>query len=82
MFAYTRVQQSAGCAANILSMRLSSALRTVALLEAAKGGLVLLTDARLLLLAAGAATYSLLRFTEAYGLWPFMLYCALNDRHE
>ena len=93
-------------------MRLSRALRTVALLEAAKGALVLLvgfgllslvhhdiqrfaerlvihahlnpaaryprifievanhlTDARLLLIAAGAATYSLVRFVEAYGLW-------------
>lgn len=93
-------------------MHTSGALRTVALLEAAKGALVLLagfgllslihhdiqrvaerlvvhahlnpasgyprifldlakqlTDARLLLLAAGAITYSLVRFTEAYGLW-------------
>ena len=93
-------------------MRLSRALRTVALFEAAKGTLVLLvgfgllslvhhdiqrfaerlvihahlnpaaryprifievanhlTDARLLLIAAGAATYSLVRFVEAYGLW-------------
>lgn len=93
-------------------MRLSRALRTVALLEAAKGALVLLvgfgllslvhddiqrfaerlifhahlnpaaryprifidvanqiTDARLLLIAAGAATYALVRFIEAYGLW-------------
>jgi uncharacterized membrane protein (DUF2068 family) len=93
-------------------MRLSSALRTVALLEAAKGALVLLTglgllalvhrdvqlfaerlvlhahlnpaarfprifldvasqltDTRLLLIATGAAAYSLVRFTEAYGLW-------------
>ena len=93
-------------------MRLSSALRTVALLEAAKGALVLLlgfgllslihhdvqrvaerliahahlnpaaryprifidvtnqiTDARLLLIAAGAGVYSLVRFIEAYGLW-------------
>jgi len=93
-------------------MRLSSALRTVALLEAAKGALVLLlgfgllslihhdvqrvaerliahahlnpaaryprifidvtnqiTDARLLLIAAGAGVYSLVRFIEGYGLW-------------
>lgn len=93
-------------------MKLSSALRTVALLEAAKGALVLLvgfgllslihhdvqrfaerllahahlnpasrypgifvdftkqlTDARLSLMAAGAAAYSLVRFVEAYGLW-------------
>ena len=93
-------------------MRLSRALRTVALLEATKGALVLLvgfgllslvhhdiqwfaerlifhahlnpaaryprifidvasqmTDARLLLIAAGAATYALVRFIEAYGLW-------------
>jgi uncharacterized membrane protein (DUF2068 family) len=93
-------------------MHLSSALRTVALIEAAKGALVLLvgfgllslihhdvqrfaerliahahlnpaaryphifidvanqlTDARLLLIAAGAAVYSLVRFIEAYGLW-------------
>jgi len=93
-------------------MRLSSALRTVALIEAAKGALVLLvgfgllslvhhdvqrfaegliahahlnpaaryprifmdaasqlTDTRLLLLAAGAAGYCLVRFIEAYGLW-------------
>lgn len=93
-------------------MRLSSALRTVALIEAAKGALVLLvgfgllsllhhdvqrsaerlitqahlnpaahyprifikvanqlTDARLLLVAVGAAVYSLVRFIEAYGLW-------------
>lgn len=93
-------------------MRLSSALRTVALIEAGKGALVLLvglgllslihrdiqqvaerlvahahlnpaaryprifidaanqlTDARLLLLAVGAAAYALIRFTEAYGLW-------------
>lgn len=93
-------------------MQLSSALRTVALLEALKGGLVLLvgfgllslihhdvqrfaerllahvhlnpaaryprifidlasqlTDTRLLLVAAGAAAYALVRFIEAYGLW-------------
>ena len=93
-------------------MRLSSALRSVALLEAAKGALVLLvgfgllslihhdvqrfaerliahahlnpaaryprifmdlanqlTDGRLLLIAAGAAVYSIVRFIEAYGLW-------------
>jgi uncharacterized membrane protein (DUF2068 family) len=93
-------------------MRLSGALRTVALLEAAKGVLVLLvgfgllslvhhdiqriaehlvsrahlnpashyphiflvladrlTDTRLLLLATGAAGYSLIRLIEAYGLW-------------
>ena len=93
-------------------MRLSSALRTVALFEAAKGLLVLLvgfgllslihqdiqrvaerlvahahlnpaaryprifvdlanqlTDARLLLIAAGAGVYFLVRFIEAYGLW-------------
>ena len=93
-------------------MRLSSALRTVALLEAGKGALVLLvgfgllslihhdvqrfaerliahthlnpaaryprifidiasqlTDGRLLLIAAGAAIYSIVRFIEAYGLW-------------
>ncbi len=93
-------------------MRLSSALRSVALLEAAKGVLVLLvgfgllslihhdvqrfaehliahahlnpaaryprifmdlanqlTDGRLLLIAAGAAIYSIVRFVEAYGLW-------------
>ena len=93
-------------------MQLSRALRTVALLEAAKGALVLLvgfgllslihhdvqrfaerlvahahlnpaaryprifidaanqlTDARLLLVAAGAAVYSSARFIEAYGLW-------------
>lgn len=93
-------------------MKLSSALRTVALLEAGKGALVLLvgfgllslihhdvqrfaerllahahlnpashypgifvgvasrlTDARLSLMAAGAAVYSLVRFVEAYGLW-------------
>ena len=93
-------------------MQLSSALRTIALLEAAKGALVLLagfallslihhdvqriaerllahahlnpasryprifidlanqiTDARLLLIAAGAFAYSLVRFVEAYGLW-------------
>lgn len=93
-------------------MRLSSALRTVALLEATKGALVLLvgfgllslvhhdvqrfaerliahahlnpaanyprifidlaaqlTDSRLLLIAVGAAVYSLARFIEAYGLW-------------
>jgi uncharacterized membrane protein (DUF2068 family) len=28
-----------------------------------------MTDTRLLLMAAGAAAYSLLRFVEAYGLW-------------
>jgi uncharacterized membrane protein (DUF2068 family) len=28
-----------------------------------------LTDGRLLLLAAGATTYALVRFTEAFGLW-------------
>lgn len=93
-------------------MRLSSALRTVALVEGAKGILVLaagagllslihrdvqgfaerliahahlnpaaryprifldltahLTDARLALLAAGAAAYASVRFAEAYGLW-------------
>jgi len=93
-------------------MRFSNALRTVALIEAAKGALVLLagfgllslihhdlqrfaerliahfhlnpaahypriflevagelTDSRLLLIAAGAAIYSLARFIEAYGLW-------------
>ena len=93
-------------------MRFSSALRTVALLEGAKGALVLLvgfgllslvhhdvqrfaerliahahldpaaryprifidtanqlTDGRLLLIAAGAAAYSIVRFIEAYGLW-------------
>lgn len=93
-------------------MRLSSGLRAVALLEAAKGALVLLlgfglfslvhhdiqrfaerliihfhlnpaahyprifieaasqlTDIRLALIAAGAAAYSAVRFTEAYGLW-------------
>ena len=93
-------------------MRLSGALRTIALLEAAKGALVLLvgfgllslvhqdvqraaehlishthlnpasryprifidvanqlTDAHLLLIAAGGGVYSLARFIEAYGLW-------------
>ena len=93
-------------------MRLSSALRTVALLEAGKGALVLLvgfgllslihhdvqrfaerliahahlnpgaryprifidvanqlTDARLLLIAVGAAVYAFVRLIEAYGLW-------------
>jgi uncharacterized membrane protein (DUF2068 family) len=93
-------------------MRFSNALRTVALIEATKGALVLLagfgllslihhdvqrfaerliahfhlnpaahyprifvqvatqlTDARLLLIAAGASVYSLVRFIEAYGLW-------------
>ena len=93
-------------------MRLSSALRTVALLEATKGALVLmvgfgllslihhdvqrfaerlishahlnpaaryprifidmahqLTDSHLLLIATGAAVYSIVRFIEAYGLW-------------
>jgi len=93
-------------------MKLGYALRTIALLEAAKGALVLLvgfgllslvhhdvqrfaerliahahlnpasrypgifidwsgqlTDARLLLMAVGAAGYSLVRFIEAYGLW-------------
>ena len=93
-------------------MRLSSALRSVALLEGTKGVLVLLvgfgllslihhdvqrfaerliahahlnpaaryprifldlagqlTDGRLLLIAAGAAAYSIVRFVEAYGLW-------------
>lgn len=93
-------------------MRPSRALRTVALLEASKGALVLLvgfgllslihhdvqryaeqliahthlnpaaryprifidaakraTDARLLLTAAGAAVYSVVRFIEAYALW-------------
>lgn len=93
-------------------MRLSSALRTVAVIEAAKGALVLLvglgllslvhhdvqrlaerliahahlnpaarypgifidvaghiSDARVLLIAAGAAVYALVRFIEAYGLW-------------
>lgn len=92
--------------------RLAGALKTVALIEAAKGVLVLLagcgllslihhdvqhfaehlvrrahlnpaahyphiflaladklTDAHLLLLAAGAGGYSLLRLVEAYGLW-------------
>ena len=91
---------------------LAKALRTVALLEAAKGALVLfvgfglfallhhdiqgfaerliahthlnpaaryprifielashLTDVRLVLLAVGAVTYSVVRFIEAYGLW-------------
>ena len=91
---------------------MSGALRTVALLEAAKGVLVLLagfgvlslihhdaqriaerliahahlnpaahyprifmdvadrlTDARLLLIAAGAGAYALVRLIEAYGLW-------------
>ena len=95
-----------------MKMRLSSALRTVAVIEAAKGILVLLvgfgllslihhdvqhfaerlirrahlnpashypkifldladrvTDTHLLLLAAGAAGYTLLRLIEAYGLW-------------
>jgi len=93
-------------------MRFSNALRTVALIEATKGALVLLagfglrslihhdiqrfaerliahfhlnpaahyprifvqvatqlTDARLLLIAAGASVYSLVRFIEASGLW-------------
>ncbi len=93
-------------------MRLSRVLRSVALYEAAKGGLVLLaglgllsllhhdiqhfaerlilhlhlnpaaryphifldaaselTEPRMLLLAAGAAVYSAVRFIEAYGLW-------------
>ena len=93
-------------------MRLSNALRTVALIEAAKGMLVLIagfgllsllhrdveqiaehlisrahlnpashyphifldfaervTDGRLMLLAAGAAGYSMVRLIEAYGLW-------------
>lgn len=93
-------------------MRWSSTVRAVALLEAAKGALVLLagfaalslihhdaqrlaeqlvahlhlnpakryprifidttahlTDARLWVLAALAATYGLIRFVEAYGLW-------------
>ena len=93
-------------------MQLASALRTVALIEAAKGVLVLLagcgllsllhhdvariaehlvhrahlnpashyphifidladrlTDSRLMLLAAGAAGYSMVRLIEAYGLW-------------
>ena len=93
-------------------MRLSSALRSVALLEGTKGALVLLvgfgllslihhdvqrfaerliahahlnpaaryprifldlagqlTDGHLLLIAAGAAAYSIVRFVEAYGLW-------------
>jgi len=93
-------------------MKLSSALRTVALFEAAKGVLVLVvgfgllsligrdiehfaerlvthshlnpashyprifldfadrvTNTNLMLLAAGAAVYSLVRFVEAYGLW-------------
>lgn len=93
-------------------MRFSSAIRAVALLEAAKGVLILLvglglfslapgdvqraaealvthahlnpaahyprifldlagrvTDARLLLLAAGAMVYASARFVESYGLW-------------
>lgn len=93
-------------------MKLSGALRTVALLEAAKGALVLVvgfgllslvgrdverfaerlithshmnpaahyprifldfadrvTNTHLMLLAAGACTYALVRFVEAYGLW-------------
>jgi uncharacterized membrane protein (DUF2068 family) len=93
-------------------VRLSSALRTVALFEAAKGAVVLLaglgllslvhhdmqrlaeeivghfhlnpgaryprifldaaaqvTDGRLLLVAAGALAYAIVRFIEAYGLW-------------
>ena len=93
-------------------MQLSGALRTVALIEAAKGALVLLvgfgmlsligrdvehfaerlithshmnpashyprifldfadrvTNTHLMLLAAGAAAYALVRFVEAYGLW-------------
>ena len=93
-------------------MRLSGALRTIAVFEATKGALVLLvgfgllslahynihqaaehliththlnpasrypyifidlanklSDARLLLMAAGAGVYSLARFIEAYGLW-------------
>jgi len=93
-------------------MKLSGALRTVALYEAAKGGLVLLvgfgmlslvgrdverfaerlithshlnpaahyprifldladrvTSTHLMLLAAGAGVYALVRFVEAYGLW-------------
>jgi len=93
-------------------MRLSGALRTVALFEAAKGALVLLvgfgllslvgrdverfaerlithshlnpashyprifldladrlTSTHLMLLAAGAGIYALVRFVEAYGLW-------------
>lgn len=93
-------------------MRFSSALRTVALIEAAKGALVLvaglgllslvhqdaqrlaeqfvahlhlnpasrypriflaaaagLSDFRLLLVAAGAMAYSVVRLVEAYGLW-------------
>jgi len=93
-------------------MKLSGALRTVALIEAAKGALVLLvgfgllslighdverfaerlithshmnpashyprifldladraTNAHLMLLAAGAGLYALVRFVEAYGLW-------------
>ncbi len=95
-----------------MPMRLSSALRAVALLEVGKGALVLLvgfgllslihhdvqlfaerliahthlnpgaryprifidvanqlTDARLLLIAVGAAVYALVRLIEAYGLW-------------
>lgn len=94
------------------SSRLSQALRTIALYEAAKGALILvtglgllsllhhdvqhiaerlllhlhlnpaaryphifidaasrLTEPRMLLLAAGAAIYSAVRFIEAYGLW-------------
>lgn len=93
-------------------MRLSNALRSIALYEAGKGALVLvtglgllsllhhdiqhiverlllhlhlnpaaryphifldaasqLTEPRMLLLAAGAAAYSAVRFIEAYGLW-------------
>jgi uncharacterized membrane protein (DUF2068 family) len=93
-------------------VRLSGALRTIALIEAGKGALVLavglgvaamihhdvqhlaerlvvhthlnpaaryprifievaanLTDGRLLLIAGGAAVYSVVRFVEAYGLW-------------
>lgn len=93
-------------------MHMSGALRTIALVEAGKGTLVLLagfgllslihhdlqrvaerlvvhahlnpasayprifldlakqlTDGRLLLLAAGAIAYALVRFIEAYGLW-------------
>ena len=46
-------------------MPLSSGLRAVAVIEPASQ----MTDTRLLLLAAGAAAYSLVRFIEAYGLW-------------
>lgn len=93
-------------------MQLSDGVRAIAVLEAAKGGLVLvvgfgllslihhnvqqvaeqvvshlhlnpanrypqifiaaaaaMSEARVVLLAAGAAAYSLVRFVEAYGLW-------------